>query len=154
MLEIIGENFGRGSGSSNTRVLVGGLECRDDDVVDERTVRCLSPPSVPGKTKVVVEVGGVPSTTLSFVTMTGPAVDLVSPSNGPSYGGTTLIVSGTHLADLNNVNIDVEVIVGGRKCTNVAAKSESHVECVAPASDGNEENIENDSGTSLARAIT
>ena len=142
MLEIIGENFGRGSGSSNTRVLVGGLECRDVDVVGERTVRCLSPPSVPGKTKVVVEVGGVPSTTLSFVTMTGPAVDLVSPSNGPSYGGTTLIVSGTHLADLNNVNVDVEVTVGGRKCTNVAAKSESHVECVAPASDGNEENID------------
>ena len=45
------------------------------------------------------------------VLMSGPAVDLVSPAEGPSYGGTTLIVSGTHLADLNNVNVDVEVTV-------------------------------------------
>ena len=115
--------------------------------------------------------------------MSGPAVDLVSPAEGPSYGGTTLVVSGTHLADLNNVNVDVEVTVyvkiekssfdlyheifillnltyiyqlshwntlfffpkfffdhkthrGGRRCTNVVSKSESHVECVAPAVDG------------------
>jgi hypothetical protein len=132
MLDIVGENFGRGSQSTSTRVLVGGLECRDVDVVDERTIRCLSPPSVPGKTSVVVEVGGV-SSKPSYLEMTGPAVDLVSPSEGPSYGGTTLIVSGTHLADLNNVNVDVEVSVGGNKCTSVVAKSESHVECVAPA---------------------
>jgi len=133
-LEFPGENFGRNSHS--TTVLVGGLACRDIDLdlVDERHLRCVSPPfgPVPGETTVVVIVGGVTSQDAN-IGMTGPAVDIVSPSEGPSYGGNVLLVSGGHLADLHN-NVHIELTVGGRKgkSTNVVAQSESHVECVAP----------------------
>ena len=94
-MELTGVNFGRTS--SNIRVLVGGLPCRDVTLVDPRTIQCLSPPSIEGKTEVLVEVDGVTSKGGHFIVMKGPAVDLVSPASGPSYGGTVLIVSGTHL---------------------------------------------------------
>ena len=58
-MELVGDNFGRTS--SHIRILVGNLPCRDVTRIDSKTLQCLSPPSVPGKTSVVVEVDGVGS---------------------------------------------------------------------------------------------
>ena len=133
-LTVTGEHFGKMHNGEEvaTRVLVGGTPCLNIQIFDERKITCTTPASVPGDTKVIVEVGGVPSDP-AILQSKGPAVDLVSPAFGPSYGGNTLIVSGTHLADMDRPEIDVEVFVGKQACTNVVTKSESHVECTAPS---------------------
>jgi hypothetical protein len=151
LITITGEHFGRGGKTSeelSTTVSVGGTPCRDIKVFpDERKITCTTPNTVPGKTKVVVEVGGVPSEA-AILHSKGPAVDLVSPSFGPSYGGNTLIVSGTHLADLNNPNVEVEVFIGDQACTDVVTKSETHVECSAPSAH-NEKSLNKDLDVSV-----
>jgi hypothetical protein len=114
------------------RVMVGGLECRDVDLVDDHTIRCLAPPGVPGKVNVEVVVSGVRSK-VSTITMEGPAVDLVSPSSGPTYGGNRVSVSGRSLADMNNKNVDAVVSIGGVPCEDVAAISEHQLECTVGA---------------------
>jgi hypothetical protein len=114
------------------RVVIGGLDCRDVDLVSDHTIRCLAPPGVPGKVNVEVMVAGVRST-LSTITMEGPAVDLVSPSSGPTYGGNRITVSGRSLADMNNKNVDAVVSVGGVSCEDVAAISEHQLECTVGA---------------------
>ena len=133
-LTVTGEHFGKMHNGEEvaTRVLVGGTPCLNIQIFDERKITCTTPASVPGDTKVIVEVGDVPSDP-AILQSKGPAVDLISPAFGPSYGGNTLIVSGTHLADLDRPKTDVEVFVGKQACTNVVTKSESHIECTAPS---------------------
>ena len=136
LLTITGENFGRNRESSHflsTRVLVGETPCQNVLVSSNaRKITCTTPSTVPGKTNIIVQVGGVPSDP-AVLHSKGPAVDLVSPAFGPSYGGNRLIVSGRYLANLNNPGVLVEVFVDGQACTAVVAKSESHVECTAPS---------------------
>ena len=58
-----------------------------------------------------------------------PIITSVSPDSGPTEGGTEITITG------DNFNNDINVIVGGRYCTNIVVISKTKLTCKTPAHD-------------------
>lgn len=80
---------------------------------------------------VQVSLVGQRSNTL-LLNYSAPSGLSFSPASGNTQGGTTLVVSGTNLG----VNGSASVTVNGVACTSVTARTDTQLQCTAPAGAG------------------
>ena len=120
--------------SSGMKVFFGGAECTPIVVSSSGMLSCKTPPGTVGPVPVsVTSVAGESSYLLNaFSYESEPSslsatITAVSPSSGPTAGGSTVEISGT-----NFVN-GVTVKVGGAACTSVNFISSSSLTCRVPA---------------------
>jgi hypothetical protein len=93
------------------------------------TLTVTAPPGVAGTVDVIVTTSGGPSptTTADQFTYTGATVAKISPSSGPSGGGTTVTIHGTNLAGAT------AVYFGGTAAASFASKGKTALTAVSPA---------------------
>jgi hypothetical protein len=91
-LQISGNNFRAGS-----TVTVGGNPATNVQVVATNLITCVTPAGVAGPAPVVVtdEFGRAALPVAGHSYFGPPTITSVSPTSGPSYGGTTVTVSGS-----------------------------------------------------------
>lgn len=107
VLTITGTDFTQG-----TTVQVGGVACAIGTVNSEGTsLTCTTGAKTPGLVDVVVTTdGGSDIETGAFTYLAAPSVTTVSPTSGPSSGGTVLTISGS------DFTAETTVEVGGVEC--------------------------------------
>jgi formylglycine-generating enzyme required for sulfatase activity len=112
-----------------TSVTVGGVAALDAIVVDSSTVSAVTPSGALGAVAVAVTTpGGKASLSNAFTfVVPAPTISSVSPSSGPTTGGTTITITGTNLTGATSVT------VGGVAATSVAVVNETTVTAVTPA---------------------
>ena len=120
---LTGTNF-----ASPMTVTIGGASCTNVQIVSDTTATCTVPSGTLGSADVVV------SSPTGDVTLAGafsyandPTISSVSPTSGPSTGGTTITISGTGFVPGTTVK------VGGATCTNVVIISSTSLTCTTPA---------------------
>lgn len=81
-------------------VEIGGIPAKEVTYVDENTISAIVPANTLGTKDIVItnSDGTVNTLTQSF-TYTGASVDSLTPSSGPSVGGTQVTISGTTLPE-------------------------------------------------------
>jgi hypothetical protein len=112
-----------------TAVTFGGYASSSFAVVDDGELIAVSPAHFAGPVDVVVWVGSTPSATSAYDVFTyvgGLYVYSVSPSTGPSYGGTAVTITGTGFTGATAVTF------GGAASTNFTVLNDSHIVAVAP----------------------
>ncbi len=122
LLTIHGFNLG-----STTAVKIGGAPCTDLQVISPTLLKAVTPAGVLGEASVTVEspegtvAAPIP---FSFVLQ---AINSVAPNYGPSTGGTSITIFGSHIGDATGVTI------GGVPATNVLSLNANTVTAVTPS---------------------
>jgi len=115
--------------SGATAVTFGGYASPSFSVLDDGEVLAVSPVHVAGPVDVVVWVGSTPSATSAYDVFTyagGLYVYSVSPSTGPSYGGTVVTITGTGFSGTTAVTF------GGAASMNFTVLNDSQIVAVTP----------------------
>jgi formylglycine-generating enzyme required for sulfatase activity len=112
-----------------TGVTVGGVAASSVQVINATTVTAVTPAGTAGARPVSVTTSGGTATLASAFSYLPPAPTLgsVSPTSGPTAGGTLIALTGTNLTGATGVT------VGGVACTNVQVVSGTTVTAVTPA---------------------
>jgi formylglycine-generating enzyme required for sulfatase activity len=111
-----------------TGVTVGGVACTSVQVVSGTTVTAVTPAGTAGAKSVAVTTpSGTASLASGFSYVVPPTLSSVSPTSGPTTGGTTITLTGTNLTGATGVT------VGGAPCTNVQVVNSTTVTAVTPA---------------------
>lgn len=106
-------------------VTVGGATC-PITATTLLSITCTTPPGSPGPATVAVTtLLDLLTDTNGFTYVTTPSVTAISPSEGPTSGGTSITLSGANLAGAT-------VTVGGGTCA-VTNDSDSSVTCTTPS---------------------
>jgi hypothetical protein len=139
IITLWGRNFGHHSLSSNvsastTYVLVGGKVCHVPSdgltVINDTYIRCMPQPDVLSSAPVRVWVSGQESTEAPISYAFDPAVvHSVTPSSGPSLGGTTVVLRGLNFGPSL---VAVVVRFGGTPATGVVHVNDTTIICVTP----------------------
>jgi formylglycine-generating enzyme required for sulfatase activity len=136
-----------------TSVTVGGVAATGVAVVNSTTVTAVTPAGTAGaKTVTVTTPGGTANLANAFTyVVPAPTISSVSPSSGPTTGGTTITITGTNLTGATSVT------VGGAAATSVIVVSATTVTAVTPAgtAGGKTVSVTTPGGTAnLANAFT
>lgn len=122
---ITGTNFRAGS-----TVTIGGAAATQVVTVNATTIRARTPARPAGAADVVVTAGAA-STTLTggftYVALPQPEINSVSPSKGPTGGGTDVTITGINLATI------VEVTFGGLPATRITQVTPTSLVARTPA---------------------
>jgi formylglycine-generating enzyme required for sulfatase activity len=112
-----------------TSVTVGGVAATGVTVVNATTVTAVTPAGTAGaKTVSVTTPGGTANLTNAFTyVVPAPTLASVSPTSGPTTGGTTITLTGTNLTSATSVT------VGGVAATGVTVVNATTVTAVTPA---------------------
>ncbi|KAA0168540.1 hypothetical protein FNF31_00420 [Cafeteria roenbergensis] len=127
---ITGTNFGPGSASLG-QVRVGGVDCAPAEYVSDTEITChnVSAPWASSTVSVAIDgQTGTSSTAFAFLPPT--LVTAVSPSVGPTGGGTNLRIEGQGFGNLT------AVFVGGVQCQSFSRESSFIAHCVSPPGTG------------------
>ncbi|MEW5848702.1 MAG: IPT/TIG domain-containing protein [Myxococcota bacterium] len=121
---------------SGAAVYVGGAAASDVNVLSPFLLTAVTPPGSDGPAAIsVVNVNGGSATLPGgppdgFTYVAAPYVDAVSPTSGPTAGGTDITVTG------NFFRAGAEVRVGGNLATNVTVVSATAITATTPAGAG------------------
>lgn len=120
LITITGQNFYVGP-----QVTIDGVSCNNIIFVDSTTITCSTPPHAAQSTNVIVtNQDGISDTRLEgFTYQETPVVSSVSPTNGPSTGGTVLTITGT------GFQASATVSVGNNPCGDVVVVSNTSITC-------------------------
>lgn len=78
-------------------------------IVNDSTITVVAPANSPGQVRVqIISAGGV-TASLYYTYVDAPTIVSLSPTSGPSNGGTVVTLSGTDLAYTTSVSIDGNV---------------------------------------------
>jgi hypothetical protein len=121
---ISGTNFAPGA-----QVTFGGTAATSVTVSNSSQIQTVTPSHIAGTVGVIVEVNGQSSTSsVSFTyNLLTPTVSSVSPSSGPTAGGTNVTISGT------NFLAGALALFGTVPATNVNVVSATQIQAVTPA---------------------
>jgi hypothetical protein len=120
---ITGANF-----TGATGVTIGGAAATNVVVVSNTTITAVTPAGAAGTASVVVTTqGGSNAASTLFTYVAPPTVSSVSPSSGPTAGGTSVTITGTNLTGATGVTI------GGAAATGVVVVSNTTITAVTPA---------------------
>ena len=112
-----------GANLANTSsVTVGGTAATNIVNVSGTSVRFTTPSGVSGQRDVVLTTtyGGSTTSTNAFRYIEAPTISTVSPSAGPTAGGSSIVISGTHLNSTTSVTIGgVAASITGNTGTSV-----------------------------------
>jgi len=123
-ITLTGTNF---SGASV--VYVGGVAVTSFTVVSSTSITTTTPAESAGTVDVIVVTAGGPSAASSsdhFTYVAAPTVTGVSPSAGPTAGGTTVTITGTNLSNATAVSF------GGTAATSFTLVSSTTITAVSP----------------------
>src|SRR3989442_224692 len=126
-ITITGTNF-----DASATVTVGGTPATSVSVVSATQINATTPAHVAGTFDVIVTVGGQSSATSAadqfmYIAPPPPTVTGVSPTSGPTSGGTAITISGT------NFDATATVTVGGAVATGVSFVSATQLSATTPA---------------------
>ena len=122
---ITGTNF-----SSTTAVTFGAASAASFVVDSSTQIRATAPAGAPGSVDVrVTNSGGQSANTAAddFTFVAAPAVTSVSPSSGPTGGGTAVTITGTNLSGASAVSF------GGTPASSFTVDSATQITATAPA---------------------
>lgn len=111
-------------------VTVGGVAATNVTVTDTTTIQATTGARSAGPADVTVTVDGRSSTLtagFTYVTLPPPTVSAISPSSGPTSGGTTVTLTGTSFASGATVSI------GGAAASGVSVLSATSLRAVTGA---------------------
>ncbi len=123
-ITITGTEFGIGA-----TVTIGGTAATNVIVVSSTEITATTPAGATGAANVVEtnpDAGGVTDTD-GFTYISVPTITGVSPSSGPSAGGTSITITGTEFSS------GATVTVGGTAATNVVVVSSTETTATTPA---------------------
>ncbi|MCA2960839.1 MAG: IPT/TIG domain-containing protein, partial [Silvanigrellales bacterium] len=111
-------------------VTVGGAGCTSVAVNTPSSLQCTTPAGGTGTADVVLTNLDTQSATLSqgYRYDAAPTLASLSPTSGPSNGGTTLTVNGT------GFQVGATVLVDGALCTQTDVLSSTRILCLTPVS--------------------
>ena len=111
-----------------TGVTVGGVAATSVVVVNATSITALTPVGTAGSKDVVVNTPGGSATKIDAYTfiISAPTITSVSPSSGPTAGGTSITITGT------NLNGATSVLVGDSIAT-ITSKQASQIVALTPA---------------------
>jgi len=146
-LTLIGTNFGS---EGSLTVTVANLPCPIFPGTQNHTaVVCTVPPSA-GDQAVQITVSSQPSDTVTFK-YDNPVIAAVTPSNGPTSGGTFIVLNGTSFGQYSNVYI------GGKQCL-IVSQTDGQINCTLPAGQGRNKDVflvtTTSTGTLVSRSVT
>lgn len=113
--------------ATTTSVRIGGVACTNLNVLTPTLVRATTPPGSVGEASIAVTTAAgttLASTPFSYIQQ---QVTSIVPNTGPYVGGTSITITGEHLAGAT------AVAIGGVPCTNVVSVSAAQVTAVTPA---------------------
>jgi hypothetical protein len=101
-------------------------------IVDATHISATSPPGVDGVDVTVTTAGGTSASSANdvFSYLPPPTVNSLSPQFGPTAGGSTIIITGTALADVTAVSF------GTTPATSFTINSSTQITAVSPAGSG------------------
>jgi formylglycine-generating enzyme required for sulfatase activity len=112
----------------NPSVIIAGFPATNVQVVSSTTITAVTPPGLVGARDVsVVTTGGIATLSGGFTYAAPPTLAFVTPTSGPTGGGTTITLTGTNLLGTSAVR------VGGISATNVQVVNATTVTAVTPA---------------------
>ena len=126
---LAGSNFG--TGASDTYSLTVAGQVVPTTSYTPTQLSFVMPAGVGTHIAIVLTVAGQASNTL-YVSYTAPTETQISPSTGPTAGGTTLAVTGDGFGSSSG---QVTVTIGGVSCP-VTAVSQTSIQCTLPAGVG------------------
>src|SRR3989441_861944 len=126
-ITITGTNF-----DASATVTVGGTPATSVSVVSATQINATTPAHVAGTFDVIVTVGGQSSATSAadqfmYIAPPPPTVTGVSPTSGPTSGGTAITISGT------TFDPTATVTVGGTAATGVSFVNATQINATTPA---------------------
>jgi hypothetical protein len=122
-----------GSGFTGaTQVRFGAIPASSFTVVSDNEIDAVSPAQAPSKRNVVVSTPGGNSPAVSadqflYPSLVTPAITSISPSSGPTSGGTMVTINGSGFTGVINVR------VGGVPVTSFTFVSDSQITAVVAA---------------------
>jgi uncharacterized repeat protein (TIGR02543 family) len=120
---------GSGFVPGSTTVTVGGTPCTSVVVIDTHTLTCLTGPGTgAGGVAVSTPGGGTVNAGVTFSYDPAPTLRDITPSAGPTAGGTRLRLLGTGF-----VSGATSILIASNPCTSVDTPSDSEAGCTAPA---------------------
>ena len=127
-ITITGTSFDTGAAT----VTVGGSVATGVSVVSATQINATTPAHAAGVADVVVTIGGQssatdPSDQFTYLAPPPPTVGAVSPTSGPTTGGTAITITGT------NFDATATVTVGGSAATGVSVVSATQINATTPA---------------------
>jgi formylglycine-generating enzyme required for sulfatase activity len=121
-ITITGTNF-----TGATSVKIGTASATQVTVVNPTTITAVTPAGAAGpKTVTVTTPGGIAPLPYGFIHFAPPTISSVSPSSGPSTGGTTITLTGANLTGATSVTI------GGVPALGVTFVSDTSLTAVTP----------------------
>jgi IPT/TIG domain-containing protein/fibronectin type III domain protein/thrombospondin type 3 repeat protein len=150
VITLSGTNF-----ASGATVTVGGAAATSVQVISATQVRATTPAGSAGARTVQITVGGQAASLSGAFTYTAPApaptLTSISPTSGPTAGGTVITLTGTNFAS------GATVTVGGTAATSVQFVSATQVRATSPAGTAGARTVQitvNGQSASLSNAFT
>jgi IPT/TIG domain len=119
--------------ATGATVTFGGTAATNVNVLGSTTITAVAPAHASGAVNVVVtNPGGQTGTSVNGYTYSGggspaPTVSAVSPTSGPTTGGTQITITGT------NFSLGATVTVGGSNATGVLVNNSTTITATTPA---------------------
>ncbi len=111
-----------------TSVTIGGAAATGVTVVNSTTITATTPAGTTGaKNVAVTTIGGTGTGTSLFTYIAAPTVSGISPSAGPTAGGTSVTITGTSFTGATSVT------VGGAAATGVTVVNDTTITATTPA---------------------
>ena len=110
-------------------VRVGGVTATDLDVISDRMLTVTTPAHAAGDVRVRVftpDTSSSRSSPVGFTYLAGPAVTGISPSSGPTAGGTTVTITGTGFSGATSVGF------GGSAAPSFVVVNDTTITAVTP----------------------
>ena len=98
-----------------TAVTVGGVAATNVSIPNNNTIVATTPAGVAGAASVIVTTTGGTSAANSFYTYVlppAPTVTSITPNSGPSSGGTSVTIVGTHFGGATSITIGGSAVAG------------------------------------------
>ncbi|MBS4096767.1 MAG: IPT/TIG domain-containing protein, partial [Sulfuricella sp.] len=128
---ITGTNF-----TGATSVTIGGVAATGIAVVNATTITATAPAGTAGAASIVVTTpGGISTEASLFTYIATPTVTGISPSTGPTAGGTGVTITGTNLTGATSVTI------GGAAATSLSVVNATTITATTPAGTAGAANV-------------
>ena len=119
-----------------TAVSIGGTAATGITVVNSTTITATTPSGTAGAKNVVVTTpGGTGTGTNLYTYVAAPTVTAISPTSGPTAGGTSVTITGTNFTGATAVTI------GGTAATSVVVVNATTITAVTPAGTAGAQNV-------------
>jgi len=123
-VSITGTSFATGA-----TVTVGGTTCAAPTVINSTLITCLTAAHVSGSADIIVRNPDLQTGALAggFTYNAPPTVSSLTPANGSTLGGTSLIIRGT------GFGVGTTATVGSVACTSITLNFADQLTCITPA---------------------